>query len=46
MLANHPFTTFRRHIRPLDLGLYPAIAAYAARLEARPALRKVVAPVA
>ncbi len=45
IMMAYPFTTFRRHVRPLDLGPYPAIAAYAARLEARPAFRKAVTPV-
>ena len=46
IMMAYPFTTFRRHIRPLDLSAYPAITAYASRLEARPAFRKAVAPLA
>ena len=45
IMMAYPFTTFRRHIRPIDLGPYPAIADYAARLEARPAFRKATVPV-
>ena len=45
IMMAYPFTTLRRHFRPLDLGPYPAIAAYAARLESRPAFRKASAPV-
>ncbi|ALN71397.1 glutathione S-transferase family protein [Aureimonas sp. AU20] len=45
IMMAYPFTTFRRHVRPLDLGPYPAISAYAARLESRPAFQKAVRPV-
>ena len=44
IMMAYPFTTVRRHIRPLDLTPYPAITADASRLEARPAFRKAVAP--
>lgn len=44
IMMAYPFTTFRRHVRGLDLGAHPAITAYAERLEARPAFQKAVAP--
>ena len=45
IMMAYPFTTFRRHTRPIDLSPYPAIAAYASRLEARPAFRRASTPV-
>ena len=46
IMMAYPFTTFRHYIRPLELSAYPAIAAYASRLEARPAFQKAVLPAA
>ncbi len=46
IMMSYPLTTFRRHIRPIDLTSYPAIQAYVGRLEARPAYRKAIEPVA
>ena len=43
IMMAYPFTTFQQ-IRRMDFAPYPAIRAYVARLEERPAYRKAVSP--
>lgn len=42
IMMAYPLTTFRKHVRPIDLDLYPSIRAYVDLLEARPAYQRAL----
>jgi glutathione S-transferase len=42
IMMAYPFTTFSKHICPVDVAAYPAIQAWVQRIEARPAFQTAI----